>query len=63
MELLLLELDMNRLINQIHKHIAELNKEKSEKEKLDKEKLEKEKELEIKKLKNILKQLKAQIKE
>ena len=50
--------DMNRLINQIYKHIAESNKEKSEKEKLEKEK-----EVEIKKLKNKLKQLKVQIKE
>ena len=52
------DFDLNRLINQIYKHIAESNKEKSEKEKLEKEK-----EVEIKKLKNKLKQLKAQIKE
>ena len=52
------DFDMNRLINQIYKHIAESNKEKSEKQKLEKEK-----EVEIKKLKNKLKQLKAQIKE
>ena len=38
---------MNRLINQIYKHITQSNKEK-----LEKEKLEKEKEVEIKKLKN-----------
>ena len=53
---------MNKLVNQIYKHISQSNKEKLEKDKLinqiykhinqsNKEKLEKEKELEIKKLK------------
>ena len=40
------DFDMNRLINQIYKHISQSNKEK----------LEKEKELEIKKLKNKIKE-------
>ena len=56
------DFDMNKLVNQIYKHISQSNKEKLEKDKLinqiykhinqsNKEKLEKEKELEIKKLK------------
>ena len=40
------DFDMNRLINQIYKHISQSNKEK----------LEKEKEVEIKKLKNKIKE-------
>ena len=56
------DFDINRLINQIYKHITQSNKEKLEKEKLEKETLE-EKEVEIRKLKKQLKQLKAQIKE
>ena len=32
------DFDMNRLINQMHKHITQSNKEKLEKEKLEKEK-------------------------
>ena len=47
------DFDMNKLINQIYKHISQSNKEK----------LEKEKEVEIKKLKNKLKKLETQIKE
>ena len=39
------DFDMNRLINQMHKHITQSNKEKLEKEKLEKEK---EKEIKIK---------------
>ena len=49
---------MNRLINQIYKHITQSNKEK-----LEKEKLEKEKEVEIKKLKNKIKEQENKIKE
>ena len=39
------DFDMNMLINQMHKHITQSNKEKLEKEKLEKEK---EKEIKIK---------------
>ena len=47
------DFDMNRLINQIYKHISQSNKEK----------LEKEKEVEIKKLKNKIKEQENKIKE
>ena len=47
------DFDMNRLINQIYKHISQSNKEKLEKEKED----------EIKKLKNKIKEQKSKIKE
>ena len=43
------DFDMNRLINQIYKHISQSNKEK----------IEKEKEVEIKKLKNKIKEQKS----
>ena len=49
---------INRILNQIYKHITQSNKEA-----LEKEKLEKEKEVKIKKLKNKLKQLHAQVKQ
>ena len=47
------DFDMNRLINQIYKHISESNKEK----------IEKEKKVEIKKLKNKIKEQENKIKE
>ena len=47
------DFDMNKLINQIYKHISQSNKEKLEKEKED----------EIKKLKNKIKEQKSKIKE
>ena len=47
------DFDMNRLINQIYKHISQSNKEK----------LEKEKEVEIKKLKNKIKEQKSKFAE